>query len=258
MDPLIVLKTLWHHKVFVLPVVLLAILAGAYVYAFGPRSYESNMSYAIVSPKLPTVADIAKNPKLEELNKDNPYLRSSDPALISDVLIMRLNSVSTADQLAKIGLDQEHSASRGGGGNGFVIEIRGTGKTSEQSIDVTKTLGSILESDLKSVQAVSGADQTYFFTAIIISTPERATEMFSDRLRSVIVVELAGVIVIFGAVSLARALEARRRRRPSRARKDSGRRTARARLSDSDSTVPPTLPEASLTSAGSRGASSPD
>ncbi|MDR7082013.1 hypothetical protein J2X01_001298 [Arthrobacter ginsengisoli] len=216
MDPLAVLKTLWHHKFFVLPVVLLTLLAAGYVYQFGPRSYEASTSYAVVNPIVPTSEDIEKKPELGLLNKDNPYLRSADPALVIDVLITRLNALATADKLQAEGLGNEYAVSRGVGGNGFVIDIRGVGDSEEQAIATATALGKTLESDLLEMQSVNGADRTYLFTSMTVSTPDRATELYSNRLRAAIIVFLVGTILVFGAVSLARVVEAGRTRRAAR------------------------------------------
>ncbi|KUM39347.1 hypothetical protein [Arthrobacter sp. EPSL27] len=216
MDPLAVVKTLWHHKFFVIPVVLLTLLAAVYVYQFGPRSYEASMSYAVVNPIVPTPEEIEKDPELELLNKDNPYLRSADPALVIDVLITRLNSLATADKLQEAGLGSEYAVSRGVGGNGFVIDIRGVGETEEQAIATASALGKNLESDLKEMQSVNGADERYLFTSLTVSTPDRATELYSNRLRAAIIVFLVGTILVFAAVSLARAIEAAKKNRAVR------------------------------------------
>lgn len=213
MDPMAVLKTLWHHKFFVLPVVLFTLLAAGYVYQFGPRSYEASMSYAVVNPIVPTSEDIEKKPELGLANKDNPYLRSADPGLVVDVLITRMNALATADKLATAGLGNEYAVSRGVGGNGFVIDIRGVGDSEEQAIATTVALGQALESDLQEMQSVNGADKTYLFSSLTVSTPDRATELYSNRLRAAIIVFLVGAILVFGAVSLARAVEAGRKRR---------------------------------------------
>lgn len=216
MDPLAVLKTLWHHKFFVIPVVLLTLLAAGYVYQFGPRSYEASTSYAVVNPIVPTSEDIEKTPELGLLNKDNPYLRSADPGLVIDVLITRMNSLATADKLEAEGLGNEYEVSRGVGGNGFVIDIRGVGDTEGQAIATAEALGRNLESDLREMQSVNGADKTYLFSSLTVSTPERATELYSNRLRAAIIVFLVGAIMVFGAVSLARAVEAWRKSRAAR------------------------------------------
>lgn len=209
MDPIAVAKVLWRYKWYVLPALILTLTAALYVFQFGPRSYESNMSYAMVNPEVPTTVELEANPELENLNDDNPYLRSSDPALITDVLITRLSSGWVPRTLEAAGLGTDYTVSRGAGGNGFVIDITGIGSSEEQSIETTKALGELLVSELRTAQTVNDADETYLFTALVISSPDFAQEQFSSRLRSVIIVLLGGVVLVFAAVSLGRGVARR-------------------------------------------------
>jgi len=216
MDPIAVLKTLWHHRFISLPILILTIAAAVYVFQFAPRSYESSTTYALINPDIPTQKEIENNPALEQLNKKNPYLRSSDPSLIVQVLLTRLNDSSTADRLKEQGLSSDYTVSRGVGGvNGFLVDITGTAETPEASFAITRALGEMLEKDLYSAQKINGADDTYLFTSIVVASPDSATEQFSSRLRSVIAIFLAGVVLMFGSVSIARSVSVSRHRRTS-------------------------------------------
>jgi hypothetical protein len=214
MDPVVVLKTIWQHRIVSIPILLLTVFAGVYVFQFAPRSYESSATYAMINPDIPTQLDRIKNPELENLNKKNPYLRSSDPSLIVQVLLTRLNDSSMADKLLKQGLSPDYTVSRGVGGiNGFLVDITGIGDTPEKSFATTRALGSLLEKYLYDAQKVNGADDVYLFSSIVVTSPDKATEQFSSRLRALIVVFLAGVVLMFGAVSIARSQAAARDRR---------------------------------------------
>jgi len=215
MDPLTVLRTVWHHKMVVIPVMLITLLAAAYVFQFGPRNYESTLSYALVNPKLPTEKEIDTHPELGALNSDNPFLRSSDPALITEVLIARLNSKEMGKTLEDSGLSSDYSVARGLNGNGFVVTIAGTSDSESLAYETTKALGKVFEENLRAVQKVNGAEDRFLFTAFVVNPSDKATEQFSSRLRSVIMVLLGGAVLMFGAVSLARSLETMRSRRVS-------------------------------------------
>ena len=101
MDPISVLKTLWRHKWAALPVALLTIIACVYVMFFAQRTYEATMTYALLSPKTPTEAELRAQPELAAINGDNPYLRSGDRALLAQVLITKLGAQETAEQLTE-------------------------------------------------------------------------------------------------------------------------------------------------------------
>lgn len=213
MDPMAVLSAVWRYRSFVLPALIITLVAAIYVFQFGPRTYESSMSYALVNPKLPTDQEIAADPLLGQLNMDNPYLRSSDSSLVTDVLITKLNSSSTSELLSERDLGSEYTVGAGATGNGFVVEITGVGDSPEQAVTTTKALGALLVEDLRSIQKVNDADDRFLFTALVVSPPDAATEQFSSRLRAVIIVFLGGAVLVFASVSLARAMEASRLRR---------------------------------------------
>lgn len=216
MDPTAVMKSLWRYRWYVVPALLITLAVAGYMYALGPRAYESTISYALVNPDVPTEAEIERDPALDQLNDDNPYLRSTDPNLVANVVITRLNANATMDYLEGRGLSPDYDVSPGVGGSGFIVQVTGVGNTPLQSIRTSRVLGQLFERELNSIQTVNGADQRYLFTSIVVAEPERATEQFSSRLRSVIVVLAGGVILVFGAVSLGRGVDAARERRAQR------------------------------------------
>ena len=216
MDPIAVLRTIWQQKWFALPAILIAIGAAVYVYAEGPRTYESALSYAIANPQVPTDDEIRADPALKELNSDNPYLRSSDPNLVASVVMTRLNAPETADRLEAAGLSTEYEAMPGVGGAGLVVSINASGDTAAASLATVNELGVMFEEYLYQVQKVNGADDRYLFTPIIVSAPDRATEKLSSRLRTVIIVGVAGVVLVFAAISLGTWVDNRRSNRTLR------------------------------------------
>lgn len=216
MDPIAVLKTLWNYKILVIPVALITIIAGVYVFSFGPRSYEVNMSYAIVNPSIPTERQIEKNPKLDSANKDNPYLRSSDPSLITDVIVTQLNASATEDELKSANLGPDYNVGQGVNSNGFVVDITGISNSPGAALSTTILLGEILERNLHKIQKVNDADDSYLYTALVVAPPDKATEQFASRLRSLIVVAIGGGVLLVGAVSFGRSFSEMKNRRRNR------------------------------------------
>ncbi|TFV84075.1 chain-length determining protein [Microbacterium sp. dk485] len=202
MDPVAVLRTVWRQKWFALPALLIALGAAIFVYAEGPRSYDASQSFALANPQVPTEKEIDADPSLLELNSDNPYLRSSDPNLVANVVITRLSSQETADRLETLGLSTDYTVDAGAFGGGLVVSISAAGETPQQSLQAVGELGSLLQSYLREVQTVNGADERYLFTALTVSAPSTPTEQLSSRLRTVVVVGIGGLILVFGAISL--------------------------------------------------------
>ncbi|HKU34715.1 MAG TPA: Wzz/FepE/Etk N-terminal domain-containing protein [Paenarthrobacter sp.] len=208
MDPLAVIRSLWHHKWVVLPALLLTALAAVYVYSLAPRSYEARATIAIVNPKVPTASDLERDPSLGQLNSDNPYLRSSDSSLIAQVVATRLKDDDTTKVLDQQSLSTDFTVERPP--NSFLIDIAAVSPNKDTATATVRALDTRLESDLKEIQSVNGAADRFLFTSIVITAPDNATEQFSSRLRSLIVVVVGGLVLTFGAVSGARALETAR------------------------------------------------
>ncbi|MFF1383705.1 chain-length determining protein [Arthrobacter sp. NPDC058288] len=208
MDPISVIKTLWRHKWVAMPVVVLTIAACVYVMFIGQRTYQATMTYALVTPKVPTALELQNSPELAKVNGDNPYLRSPDSSLLSQVVITKLGAQETAKSLRERGLGTEYTVSQASSfGSGMLLELRASGTSPEQAVDTAVALGNRLTTTLHDVQKINGADESYLFSALPVEGPGQAEEMFSSRLRTLIIVALGGVVLVFGAVSTARSLE---------------------------------------------------
>ena len=213
MDPLSVFRTLWRRKWLALPVVLVTLAGCAYVLALGPRLYESSASYVMITPQVPSDAQLEKDPALAALNSDNPYLRSNDPSLVPQVIIARLSSEATAKTISDQGLDGEFTVEPASSLGSQIIKVTGSASTPDGSLAITGAVGELLVKELRTIQTVNGADDRYLLTAQLIEASPHAVERVSSRLRLLIVVAIAGLVVLFGVVSLGESL-ARSKRRP--------------------------------------------
>lgn len=214
MDPISVLKTLWRHKWAALPMALLTIIACVYVMFFAQRTYQATMTYALLSPKTPTEAELRAQPELASINGDNPYLRSGDRALLAQVLITKLGAQETAEQLNSLGLGAEYTVAQSLSSGSGMLEISASGKSPAQAVDTATELGERLNTTLREVQTINGADDSYLYSALTIDGPGQASEIFSSRLRTLIIVAVAGALLLFVSVSVARSVELARARRP--------------------------------------------
>ncbi|SDS52610.1 Capsular polysaccharide biosynthesis protein [Pseudarthrobacter equi] len=216
MTPVSVLKVLWRHKLAMFTVLVLTLIAGGYVFFFAPRSYMASTVYVLVTPRLPSTEEMRSDPALAALNSDNPYLRSADSSLITQVMATKMSSTDVIDSLKEDGETPDYTVTLPATtGAGQLIRMEATGSSPERAITTAETLGKRLITQLRDAQRVNGADDRYLFTALQIDPPSKATEQFSSRLRSLVVVLIGGVILMFGAVSIARLAENSRASRAS-------------------------------------------
>jgi hypothetical protein len=209
-----------------MPVVLMTLLAGVYVMFFAQRTYEAAMTYALITPRVPSAAELQSNPDLAKINGDNPYLRSPDSSLLSQVLITKLGGQGTADGLRQRGLGTEYTVAQASNlGSGMLLQLSASGKSPEQAVATVRELASVLTSTLHELQKVNGADDAYLFAAVPVDGPGEAKEIFSSRLRTLIIVLVGGAFLVFAAVSIARSAElARERTVGTQARRSTSRR----------------------------------
>ncbi|WP_226760181.1 hypothetical protein [Arthrobacter sp. SO3] len=194
---------------------LLTIFACVYVMFFAQRTYEATMTYALLSPKLPTEAELQAKPELSAVNGDNPYLRSGDRALLAQVLITKLGAQETAQQLKSQGLGGEYTVGQSlSSGSGMLLQLSASGNSPGQAVDTAMELGRRLNATLHQVQIINGADDSYLYSALAIDGPGQGSEIFTSRLRTLIIVVVAGALLVFVSVSVARSVELARARRP--------------------------------------------
>ncbi|MCU1566017.1 MAG: hypothetical protein JWQ56_954 [Pseudarthrobacter sp.] len=233
MTPVSVLKVLWRHKVSMITVLVLTLVAAAYVFFYAPRSYMASTVYVLVTPRLPTVEEMRTDAALAAANSDNPYLRSADSSLITQVMATKLSSTDVVDSLKASGLSPDYTVTLPATtGAGQLIRMEATGSSPQLAITTAEALGQHLTAKLRDAQKVNGANDRYLFTALQIDPPSKATEQFSSRLRSMIVVLIGGVILLFGAVSIARMLESSRAARKDAAEGKAGLVSRRRRSED--------------------------
>lgn len=213
MDPLTVLATVWRHKWVALPVIVLTCVACVYVYLFAPRTYEASVSYALAAPDTPTAMELEQDSALAKLNSDNPYLRSNDSSLLAQVVITKLTDPAYVDQLKEAGFGTDYKIAPVAGMG--LVTISASSDVETEAVATAKLVGDQFTSTLNSVQKINGADDRYLYSTILVRGPGPAKELFSNRLRSLIMVGIAGSVLLFGAISVARSVTIRRQGRRS-------------------------------------------
>lgn len=213
MDPLTVITTLWRNKWVTLPVALLTLAACAYVYLLAPRTYEATVSYALAAPDIPSSYVLEHNSDIAQLNSNNPYLRSNDSSLLAQVVITKLSDPVYVEQLKAAGFGSDFKiapvASLGMG----LVTVSASSESPAEAVNTAKLVGDQFTSTLLSVQKVNGADDRYLYTPMLVRGPGPAKEMYSNRLRSLIMVGIAGSVILFGALSITRSVQLRAQQR---------------------------------------------
>jgi hypothetical protein len=210
MDPLSLMKVFWKHRWLALPAIVIVLSMAFYVVFFGPRTYESSAIYVVVHPDTPTDLELQRSKRLSKLNSDNPYLRAADPGLITQVIVAKMSAQSTEQDLEAAGLSTEYSVAVSPQSDMTVI-VSAFASTPEGAIATRQWLLDSLSRELYGLQKINGADDRFLFVALPVDMSSEPVEKISSRLRSLIVVLVAGAILVMGVVSVGAAFDRRHR-----------------------------------------------
>jgi hypothetical protein len=185
-------------------------LMGGYVLFFGPRVYECSATYVVVAPNTPSDREMERDKSLAKLNSDNPYIRGTESGLIVKVVVARMSGQPTQLDMKAAGLSTDYSVAQSAESTMTVL-ISAFADTPERAFATRQWLLDDLGRQLRDLQKVNGADDRFLFTALPVDVTREPVEKVSSRLRSLIVTLAAGAILVMGVVSVAAAIDRRRK-----------------------------------------------
>jgi hypothetical protein len=218
MDLIEIAGTFWRHKFVTIPVILLTLLGAVYIFKIKPPVYEADASFLLsVPPGPPTAAQIAADPKLGRISSNNPYTSYGNMSVAASVLVDLVTTPAAQQQLVDEGVDPRYEIAPNTefGFSAPVIQITGIGSNAEEAIQSAKLVYAKAVAYLYVMQKQQGVNRLYMIKAIPLVLAEKAQQSASSKLRELIAVLGAGAVLLFVAVSVADAIE--RRRKPGKA-----------------------------------------
>jgi capsular polysaccharide biosynthesis protein len=212
MDLISIVQTLWRRKAAAIPVILLTAIAGFYIIAVKPTTYQASASFLLLNPPgPPTAAQIAQHPKLAKVNTGNPYVEYGDLAIVADAVISVVTSSSAGQTLAQEGANPRYQVTVSTDvGNPPILQITGTGTNAEEAIRTANLVASAAENDLYQIQKQENVNPTYMIKPVDLFEPHTAQKSVSSKLRTLIAVLALGAIGLFVVISVIDAVEKRR------------------------------------------------
>jgi capsular polysaccharide biosynthesis protein len=212
MDLLALFRTMWRHKLVVIPVLVIVLFGMFYVLKVKPPTYQSDAEIILVNPPAaPTAAQIQADPKLAKINTNNPYLAYGDLTLVGDAVVDRITSHSTQTLLAAQGVSPKYQAAMSSDpGNPPIIDITGVGTSAAAAINSATLVAQQAKMAMLTMQQVDHVTPTYMIQANLLLAPTSAQNSVSSKLRDLIAVIAVGVILLFIAISIAEAVTRRR------------------------------------------------
>ena len=213
MDLLSIVRAVWRCKIATIPVILLTMLAAAYVVKVKPPVYEASSSLLMLAaPGPPSASQIAADPKLKKLNPNNPYVDYGDLAVVADSVIELVTSSAAQPALIRQGANPQYQLSLSTDpSNPPIIDVTGIGPSPQEAILTANVVARAAAADLYKLQQAQGTSPEYMIKPIQLVKPTSATLSSSGKFRSLIAVLGLGAILLFIAVSVTDALAKRRR-----------------------------------------------
>jgi hypothetical protein len=207
MDLLSIVREVWKGKAAVLPVLFLTFIAAAYVLVVRPPEYASNSALTLIyPPAAPTSNQIASDPSLSKVNADNPYEAYGDLTVVGAVVQQAMGSDSIVAQLRKEGVEDGYSITSDPTTTNPIIHVEGVGATPAAALRATTILGEQIGATLNQLQANEHVADHYRITTQVLNTPNVPSLKISSKLRSLIAVLVAGLIMMFVALSIRRGI----------------------------------------------------
>lgn len=202
-----------RHKWAVIPVIILTVIAIIYVVAARPSTYASNASLLLENPPAaPSIGQIDQDPKLAQVNANNPLASLQNLVQVADVLSQFETSPAETQKLEQEGASPGYQVTPDSSlETPPVIDITGVGANPQAAIQSAQMVAEDIEQELYHLQVEQHVNKSYLITSIEYVKPTTATSSSSSKLRSAAVVLVIGLILLLVTVSMSQSHEERRR-----------------------------------------------
>jgi capsular polysaccharide biosynthesis protein len=217
MDLFTISGTIWRHRIAALPVILLTLLGAVYVVAIKPPTYQATANILLANPPSPpTAGQIAANPALGNVNANNPYLNYGNLVLVADMVIAVATAPAAGQSVVAQGANPKYTVELAPLlDNPPIIDVTDIGATPAAAEHSTQLVAQQVMTSLRQMQAAQKVNPKYMIDGTEIVSPTSATSSSSSKLRTLVGLLAAGLLLLLVAVSISQSLENRRKGRAS-------------------------------------------
>ncbi|MFJ5302924.1 O-antigen ligase family protein [Streptomyces sp. NPDC088350] len=200
-DLLAIMRRRWY---FMVPLTLLSVLAGGYLYRTIPVSYESQSSVTLLDST--AIADLAPT-------FGNPLTNAGGSLVVTaDVLIRTLQSSDSAKELNSRGVTDQYTVGFAPDADTPLLTLSVTGTDQAKVLRETTTLTKFTAEQLKALQAASKVPTVYAVQTAPVVLPQIPVSQSKSRYQDVAAVVIVGVVGAFLLSILAEGVAVVRRR----------------------------------------------
>lgn len=197
-----ILRRRWY---FMVPITLLSLLSGGYLWVTVPVSYQSQSSVALLDSS--AVARLAPT-------FGNPISNAGGSLIVTaDVLIRTLESADAAKELQSRGVTDPYTAGFAPGSESPLLMLSVTGTDREKVLKETDTLTAFAGEQLTALQEAAKVPPAYLVQTAPVVLPQTPVAKSKTRYQDVAAVVILGVVGAFLLSILMEGVAVVRRRR---------------------------------------------
>ncbi|AZP15857.1 O-antigen ligase domain-containing protein [Streptomyces aquilus] len=200
-DILAIMRRRWYCMV---PLTLLSVLAGGYLFRTVPVSYESQSSVTLLDST--AIADLAPT-------FGNPLSNAGGSLVVTaDVLIRTLQSNDSAKELHSRGVTDRYTVGFAPNADSPLLTLSVTGTDRAKVLRETTTLTKFTGEQLKALQAASKVPSGYAVQSAPVVLPQTPVSQPKSRYQNIAAVVIVGMVAAFLLSILAEGVAVVRRR----------------------------------------------
>ncbi|MGW7261297.1 O-antigen ligase family protein [Streptomyces sp. NPDC054834] len=200
-DILAIMRRRWY---FMVPLTLLSLLAGGYLYRTIPVSYESQSSVTLLDSA--AIAELAPT-------FGNPLSNAGGSLVVTaDVLIRTLQSSDSAKELRSRGVTDQYTVGFAPQADSPLLTLSVTGTDRAKVLRETTTLTKFTGEQLKALQAASKVPKVYTVQTAPVVLPQTPVSESKGRYQGIASVVIVGMVSAFLLSILAEGVAVVRRR----------------------------------------------
>ncbi|MGW4439759.1 O-antigen ligase family protein [Streptomyces sp. NPDC004596] len=197
-----ILRRRWY---FVVPLTLLSLVCGGYLYVTVPVSYESQSSVTLLDSSA-----VSRLPP----TFGNPISNAGGSLIVTaDVLIRTLESNDAAKELRGRGVTDPYTAGFAPTADSPLLTLSVTGTDRAKVLKETNTLTEFAGEQLKALQAAAKVPPAYFVQTAPVVLPQTPVAKSKNRYQDIAAVVILGVVSAFLLSILMEGVAVVRRRR---------------------------------------------
>jgi capsular polysaccharide biosynthesis protein len=204
MDLVTFVRTLWRHRWWSLPLVVVLLASVGYVALATQKTYEARADLVLFGPPgPPTASELEADPTLASARLDNPYARVFDPTVITEI-VARVVAADRDSGTLPTGYRIE--SARRYGSAAPLVEISARASDPETASRHASVVSSRFVTALQQLQAVEDVHPRALITTRSVDTGQEPREVVTQRLRAILGVTALAMLILIVVISIAQAV----------------------------------------------------